>query len=185
MDNLSDNEELNTDSGSPAKQTGKDIQFEEVFDIDKIQKELESSTLDIPANTENLAEKLSRTASETERKALKNLKLKEANVKKYVIYVDSDNIDYMESLSLDERKKVINDILKEQSKLSVKEREIAHRNKYFRHAMIACITFIIFFPLMFILVNKALMATITNYQQARENFARLYKEQGKIKMESR
>lgn len=177
--------EVTLDSLDDTKQENKDIQFEEVFDIDAIQKKLETEDLEIEPTDENIAEKFNKAASETEKKALKNLKLKEANIKKYVIYVDSDNVDYMENLSLEQRKDIINNILREQNKSSIARREIEHRKKYFKHAMLACITFIIFFPLMFILVNKALLATITNYQQARENFTKLYKEQGKIRMESR
>lgn len=105
----------------------------------------------------------------------------EQNSKKYVIYVDSNNIEFMENLSQDERKIIINKILSEQDEISIKKKELARKRRFFVHALLATVVFIVAFPLMFMLVNKALEATIQNFETAKENFARLYKEQGKIK----
>jgi hypothetical protein len=101
--------------------------------------------------------------------------------KKYVIYVDYENIEFMENLSISERRDVINKILKEQNEAIRKEKLAKQRAKYVKHLIVACVTFIICFPLLFIAVNKALVLTINNYVQARENYTKLYKEQGKIK----
>lgn len=103
------------------------------------------------------------------------------NSKKYVIYVDANNIDFMENLSQNERRELINKILREQDEISIKKKELAQKRRFFVHALLATVVFIVAFPLMFMLVNKALEATIKNFETAKENFARLYKEQGKIK----
>lgn len=101
--------------------------------------------------------------------------------KKYVIYVDANNIDFMEKLSPNERRELINKILREQDEIAIKKKELAQKRRFFVHALLATVVFIVSFPLMFMLVNKALEATIRNFETAKENFARLYKEQGKIK----
>lgn len=165
-----------------------DIQFEEVVDIDEIQKKLQERIYENDSETE-VSEK-SELKNEQNQPPSKNQKEKtqtaltkiDPDAKKYVIYVDPDNIDFMENLSVNERKAIINKILKEQNEIAIKTKELNARKRFLMHAILACITFIIFFPLMFIGVNKALVATINNYEQAKENFRKLYKEQGKIKM---
>ncbi|MEI8129801.1 MAG: hypothetical protein WCG95_09335, partial [bacterium] len=57
------------------------------------------------------------------------------------------------------------------------------RSRFLKHVLLAVFTFIIFFPIVFIYVNKALLISIDNYEQAKENFAKLYKEHGKIERE--
>lgn len=123
-----------------------------------------------------------------EKKVLKAVsafnKESDQNSKKYVIYVDANNIDFMENLSQNERRDLINKILREQDEISIKKKELARKRRFFVHTLLATVVFIVAFPLMFMLVNKALEATIQNFQTAKENFAKLYKEQGKIKQES-
>jgi hypothetical protein len=105
----------------------------------------------------------------------------DAKAKKYVIYIDPENIEFIEQLSISERKSVINNILAEQD-LLVKKRKREHEIKqYLRHSILATLTLIIGFPLLFILVNKSLEATIENYRTSQRNFSTLYREQGKIK----
>lgn len=172
-----------------------DIQFEEIVDMDEVQKKLQDKIYETePANlTERLeSENNSEQSSTTEGKNkpeqnpanIVPLKISaDTNAKKYVIYVEPDNIDFMENLSVNERKAIINNILKEQNAISIKTKELNERKRFLSHAILASITFIIAFPIMFVGVNKALMATINNYELAKENFRKLYKEQGKIKMQ--
>lgn len=161
-----------------------DIQFEEVVDIDEVQRKLQEKIYEKEPALE-VSEEFKTVNKESENKkgiAKNSLTKVDSDAKKYVIYVDPDNIDFMENLSVNERKAIINKILKEQNAFGIKAKELAKRKKFLTHAILACITFIVFFPLMFIGVNKSLMATINNYGQAKENFRKLYKEQGKIKM---
>lgn len=132
------------------------------------------STLDVPKTSELETLQDQPSIDESE---------KDSDSKKYVIYIDSDNINYMENLSVNERKQIINKILKEQNELDIKTRELNARKRFLKHALLACFTFIIGLPIMFIAVNKAVEITIDNYQFAKANFMKLYKEKGKIKME--
>lgn len=108
------------------------------------------------------------------------LQIKEGE-KKYVIYVESDNIPYIESLSAKDRKKIINNILREQDIVSRKKRKIKEKVKFTNQVIIMVLTVVIALPVFFVLLNKSIEVTIINYQQAQQNFVKLYKEQGKIK----
>ena len=101
--------------------------------------------------------------------------------KKYVIYIEPDNIDFINSLSIKERKKLINKILHEQDEYSQKRREMRERSKFTKQIIIMVLTVTLSLPIFFVLLNKSIEITILNYQQAQQNFVKLYKEQGKIK----
>lgn len=164
-----------------------DIQFEEVLDIDAIQQKLldriyeDDPDIESSQDVNTVIDK--QAAIIEEKKAKLPSRAHSITSRKYVVYVDSENIDFMENLSIDERKEVINRVLKEQHVLSIQTKEFRKRKKQLSHALIACITFIIGFPIMFIMVNKSFEASMTNYQQAKQNVARLYKDGGKVKME--
>lgn len=194
MNNSSKEKEISQQD--PENKDIDDIQFEEVVDLDDIQKKLQEKIYEtepakeISENSEleNGSEQslIDDDKNETEQKQPNTAPSKitvDANAKKYVIYVDPDNIDFMEDLSVNERKSIINKILKEQNIVATKTKELNAKKRFLKHAILACITFIIAFPLMFIGINKALMSTIDNYQLAKENIRKLYKEQGKIKMQ--
>lgn len=184
MDNFAQENKKKEDAG--------DIQFEEVFDIEEIQRKLqESIEKDDPA--EDSEEKIDpnllfapKPKKEVEQNPLPVPKPQapaESSAKKYVIYIDPNNIDFMESLPADDRRAVINKILKEQKEISAEKKQQQARARFVTHVILACATFIICFPMMYIGVNKALEATIANYQLSKRNFTRLYREQGKIRMQ--
>ena len=100
--------------------------------------------------------------------------------KKYVIYITPNNIDYIDSLSIDDRTELINNVLYESHNSDIKHKQLKERQKYLKHLIIVCITVIISFPILFFAVNKSLQASISNYQQSQQNFQKLYKEKGKI-----
>lgn len=108
------------------------------------------------------------------------LKLQEGE-KKYVIYIEPDNIDFIDNLSIKDRKKLINRVLHEQDEISRKRREMRERAKFTKQIIIMVLTVTISLPVFFVLLNKSIEITILNYQQAQQNFVKLYKEQGKIK----
>lgn len=104
--------------------------------------------------------------------------------KKFVIYIDEQNVEFISSLSIQERKDVINSILREQDDIRIQRREEERRKKLITHLLIGIITFIVFIPFLYLLVNQCLEATISNYQRSQNNFEVLYKERGKIKSTS-
>lgn len=189
MDNFSqENSQEEKDSMEKQSNGGSvidDIQFEETIDIDELQRQLhkkiEQSNLGIeePEETEEEVKSLP-AVSDSKPSAL--ARKQDSNSKKYVIYINNDNIDFMEGLSIDERKNLINKILKEQNEISMKNKELEARKRYVANLILACVTFVICFPILFFIVNKATEATISNYYQAKENFTKLYKDQGKIKL---
>jgi hypothetical protein len=188
----SDGESISTEDSvqetffDSATEGTEDILFEEVLDIDAIQQKLlERIYEDDPSveSSQDVDTVIDKEVSIIEEKRAKlPVKYNSITSKKYVIYVDSENIDFMENLTIEERKEVINKILKEQNVVSVKTKEFNHRAKIIKHALIAVFTFIIGFPVMFIVVNKSIESSFNNVQEAKQNVARLYKQNGKIKM---
>ena len=101
--------------------------------------------------------------------------------KKFVIYIEPENLDFIESLSIKDRKKVINKVLQYEDNEVRKQKEQAERAKFTNQVIIMVLTVVISLPIFFLLLNKSIEMTILNYQQAQQNFVKLYKEQGKIK----
>ena len=101
--------------------------------------------------------------------------------KKFVIYIEPENLDFIEGLTLKERKRLINNVLHEQDDLSKRRREAQERAKFTKQVIIMVLTVVLALPIFFVLLNKSVEVTILNYQQAQQNFVKLYKEQGKIK----
>lgn len=191
-----------------------DIQFEEAFDVDKIQNELKASLgldaasddiavefvevkKELPASTEVQTPIIEDSSDaeipddsdipfdasilEKEIKKVMDAPVKfDSSSKKYVVYVNSDNIDFMESLSIKERQEVINKILKEQNEFIIMKKISQERIRFTKHALLATITFIVGFPVLFFCVNRALQITIDNYNVAKQNFSQLYRSSGKI-----
>lgn len=207
MDNLSHEEnekefEQNIAAQAPAGNEGQDIEFDENIDVEEIQKILQKH---MDENLEPQAEEAGdeegvvipdETLNESEEPVTE---MEEAyfphvpqsmhveidpKAKKYVIYVDPENIEFIETLSINERKLIINKLLKEQNLSIAKKKRTEELNKFMRHSLVAAITLIIGFPLLLILVNKSLESTIASYQQTQRNFGVLYREQGKIKQQS-
>lgn len=108
----------------------------------------------------------------------------EAQAKKYVIYIEPENIEFIEQLSIAERKAIINKILAEQDIRVKKHNREEEIKQYLRHAIVVTLTLLIGFPLLFNLVNKSLELTVANYERAQRNFSSLYREQGKIKQQN-
>lgn len=101
--------------------------------------------------------------------------------KKYIIYIEPDNIDFIEAMTIKERKKIINRLLKEEDTTLKKQKRIRERAKFINQVLIMVATVVVSLPIFFVLLNKSIEVTILNYQQSQQNFVKLYKEQGKIK----
>lgn len=201
---------------------GEDIEFDENFDIDAIQKtlqqhmdsiaetpisedetledktasdaeQLENNTIEPEISAETFLEEITPSLTQNEPipqeydfekivpSFMQNLPSEiNPNSKKYVIYIEPENIDFIENLSIDERKLVINKILNEQHALSEKQKAAKERMRFFKHAILCCLTAIIGLPCLFYLVNKSIELTIQNYKSSEQNFVELYKAKGKI-----
>ena len=182
MENFSqETEEAQINQPTSEIQEINDIGFEEVLDLDEIQKKVQE-TIEQNGFLGDEMYKSEENFSTLEAKLEKDLSIIYANAKKYIIYIDKENVDFIESLSINERREIINKKLKEYKEQSIANRKAATRNKRLRHIAFSFFTFIIFFPMVLICINKTLQISVTNYSQAKGNFAKLYKEHGKIQM---
>ena len=113
----------------------------------------------------------------------KNLDYLDENTKynKYVIYIAPENIEFIESLTVKERKNLINKILREQDDIALTKRKLATVQTVIKHIVVAVITLLLAVPAIYITINSSLEATINNYKQSQSIFKTLYKEHGKIK----
>ncbi len=108
------------------------------------------------------------------------------NVKysKYVIYVDPENTEFIESLTVKERKNLINKILREQDDIAITKKRFSMLQAVIKHSIIAIITIAVSVPVIYYTINASLEASINNYRNSQTFFKTLYKEKGKIKSTS-
>lgn len=106
----------------------------------------------------------------------------DSNIKysKYVIYIDPQNVDFIEGLTVKERKNLINKILKEQNDIAITKQRFRIIQTFLRHAIVAILTIAISIPIIYITINASLETTINNYRRSQSIFQTLYKEKGKI-----
>ena len=207
MDNLSQEKNGNINS-----QEGEDIEFDENINIEDIQKILQQhmaesavsldeeeeekddeedeedsdnnddpDTIDLSLLTaaEEVAQESEAFAAGTETAGI------DPQAKKYVIYIDPENIEFIEKLSISERKLIINQTLRDHDESIIRRKQQEQSRKFLRHSIVAALTVIIGLPLLFILVNKSLEVAISNYQTSEKNFGTLYREKGRIKLINR
>ena len=100
---------------------------------------------------------------------------------KYVIYIDPENTEFIESLTVKERKNLINRILREQDDVTITKRRLNLLQTVIKHSIVAIITVAIAIPVIYFTVNASLEASINNYRRSEKAFQILYREKGKIK----
>ena len=101
--------------------------------------------------------------------------------KKYVVYIDEINQEFMDSLTIYERKDIINSILREQDEVRKARLQEERRRKLVTMLMFVIISVFVLVPLLFLLINKCMEATIMNYRRNQNNWEVLFKEHSKIK----
>lgn len=100
---------------------------------------------------------------------------------KYVIYIDPENTDFIESLTVKERKNLINKILREQDDIAITKKRFSMIQTIIKHSIVAIITIAVSIPIIYYTINASLEASINNYRSSQSIFKTLYKEKGKIK----
>lgn len=107
----------------------------------------------------------------------------DGNVKysKYVIYIDPQNVDFIDSLTVKERKNLINKILREQDDIAITKQRFQKAQTIIKHAIVAILTIAISIPVIYYTINASLEASINNYRRSQSMFQTLYKQGGKIK----
>ena len=94
---------------------------------------------------------------------------KEQSFKKFVIQIDSDNVDYFESFSPGERTKLINKFLSLEQIKSRSNYRKKRLKEYLIHLSIVL-------PVFYYCVNKLVLLTLENYKQTQINFEKLYND---------
>ena len=109
------------------------------------------------------------------------------NVKysKYVIYIDPENTEFIESLTVKERKNLINRLLREQDDVAITKRRLGVVQPIIKHSIVAIITISIAIPIVYWTINTSLEASINNYRRSQTIFKTLYREKGKIKTQNK
>lgn len=173
----------------PMKETSSDETSDKVQDIEEFSEllrkpESQDSMSIIPAEDikalDNIPTNPAVPIATPSQQPQEKLKLQPGE-KKFVIYIEPENLDFIESLSVKDRKKVINRVLHYEDANVRLKKERRERAKFTKQVIIMVITVVVSLPFFFMLLNKSIELTILNYQQAQQNFVKLYKEQGKIK----
>ena len=145
-----------------------------------------SSTIDNSENIEQITKgNISERAITQEQKNYNDsLDFLDGNIKysKYVIYIDPQNVDFIDSLTVKERKNLINKILREQDDIAITKQRFKIINTIIKHALVAILTITLSIPVIYWTINASLEATINNYRRSQTIFQTLYKENGKINM---
>ena len=145
-----------------------------------------SSTIDNSENIEQITKgNISERAITQEQKNYNDsLDFLDGNIKysKYVIYIDPQNVDFIDSLTVKERKNLINKILREQDDIAITKQRFKIINSIIKHAIVAILTITLSIPVIYWTINASLEATINNYRRSQTIFQTLYKENGKINM---
>jgi len=112
-----------------------------------------------------------------------SLEYTDDNIKysKYIIYIEPENTEFMDSLTVKERKNLINKILREQGNLILARKTADFVKSVIKHLFVAIITIAVMIPVVYKIFNFSLESTIDNYRRSESNFQTLYKEHGKIK----
>lgn len=100
---------------------------------------------------------------------------------KYIIYINPENTEFIESLTVKERKNLINRLLREQDDIAITKRRLSLIQTIIKHSIIAIITITLTIPIIYWTINASLEASINNYRRSKVIFKTLYKEKGKIK----
>ena len=101
---------------------------------------------------------------------------------KYVIYVDPENTEFIESLTVKERKNLINRILREQDDIAITKKRLNLMQTVIKHSIVVILTLAISIPIIYHVINASLEASIDNYRRSQTMFKTLYKEKGKIEV---
>lgn len=102
--------------------------------------------------------------------------IEEKRVKKFVIHINAENVEYFENLHPEDRNKLINSFLEAKNSSVSKEKRKKIVAEFLRHFLIILLTLVIGFPIIFYIVNKSITSTIKSYEYMQVNFGKLYQE---------
>jgi hypothetical protein len=155
------NQDANTTNIEPVKQSPEKANIEQVSSGNIIEKPIKKEQIEYNDSLDYLDENVKYT--------------------KYVIYIDPENTDFIDSLTVKERKNLINKILREQDDIAITKKRFNILQTVIKHVIVSIITIAISIPIIYLTINTSLEASVNNYRRSQTLFKTLYKEQGKIK----
>ena len=97
-------------------------------------------------------------------------------VKKYIVYINKENIGAIDELSVDERNSFINSAIKLKFENDDIRTASVKKKRILLHSTIMICTIIIFMPIVVYLAHLSIVATFKNYKYSQDNFEKLYRE---------
>ena len=97
-------------------------------------------------------------------------------VKKYIVYVDKENISAIDELTVDERNRFLNSAIKLKFEHDDIKKERIRKKRLLLHSTVMICTIIIFMPIAIYLAHLSIVATFKNYKYSQDNFEKLYRE---------
>lgn len=122
--------------------------------------------------------------AEIEKPVVRN---KGPRAKKFVVMVNSENVEYFDKIPMEERTKLFNKLLSDHRSQLNAAKQKAHLIKFSKHMFVGIMTVLISLPIMFVVVNKSIELTIKNYKDVQNNFEKLYesRNQGRFNVVKR
>lgn len=99
--------------------------------------------------------------------------------KKFVVMVNSENVEFFDKIPMEERTKLFNKLLSEYRGNINSAKQKAHLIKFSKHMFVAILTILLSLPVMFLVVNKSIELTIKNYKDVQNNFEKLYESRNR------
>ena len=112
------------------------------------------------------------------------VRAKGPKAKKFVVMVNSENVEFFDKVPMEERTQLFNKLLSDYQKNTVREKEKKHLVKFSKHMFVAIMTILLSLPIMFVVVNKSIEMTINNYKDVQNNFEKLYESRTQNKTNS-
>ena len=104
--------------------------------------------------------------------------------KKFVVMVNSENVEFFDKIPMEERTQLFNKLLSDYQRNTLIKKTRKHLIKFSKHMFVAIMTIIISLPIMFVVVNKSIEMTVNNYRDVQNNFEKLYESKTQNKMNS-
>lgn len=119
--------------------------------------------------------------AEIEKPVVRN---KGPRAKKFVVMVNSENVEFFDKIPMEERTRLFNELLANHKKSIECEKQKKHLIKFSKHMFIGIMTVLLSLPIMFVVVNKSIELTINNYKDVQNNFEKLYESRNQGRFNS-
>lgn len=99
--------------------------------------------------------------------------------KKFVVMVNSENVEFFDNIPMDERTTLFNQLLSKYKAEKNSAKQKARLIKLSKHMIVCIFTILLSLPVMFLIVNKSIELTIRNYKDVQNSFEKLYESKNK------